>query len=510
MSKEESSSPSDISRRHFLKVTGVVAAAGVAGAACNTPDSTPATTTTPAAPADSTAPETGARGTPLSVDVVVVGAGFAGLAAAHAVKASGKTVLLLEARDRVGGRTLTIPLPGGGWVDEGGQWVGAGHDRFYHWIKQTGKTTYPSPNFGESIVFGPALKKHTRVGDDWSKLPGYTRVEAIKTKLQAMADSLDPAAPWSHPSARAWDGITMAQWLQQNVKEQNLRDFLVGDMSYACASPEQISLLSFLALVKQCVSFDKLNGFDDAAQQDRVIGGTQPVAIGMADMLGKENIRLKSPVRRVRWNDTEATVSTDAIDVKCRHVIFCGPPTLMGAIEFAPSLPLARAKITQHWPQGLVIKVGMVYSSPFWREQGLSGGSLDYSAMVSETADSSAPEGHGTAGILTGFIYTDQAMAASALPAQERRQKILAEMAVRFGDKALTPDKVIEMNWTTQVWTRGCYGGYLAPGATALYKSAVRDPVGPFRWAGTETSPIWPTFIEGAIRSGERAAGELT
>lgn len=505
-SSPPSSSPSDISRRRFLQVTGVVAAAGLAGTGCNTPPTPQA----PVASTDSTAPETSSRGTPISVDVCVVGAGFAGLAAAHAVKAAGKTVMVLEARDRVGGRTLTIPIQGGGWVDEGGQWVGAGHDRFYHWIKATGKTTYPSPNFGESIVFGPALRKHTRVGDDWSKLPGYTRVEAIKTRLQAMADSLDPAAPWSHPQARAWDGITMAQWLAQNVKEQNIREFLVGDMSYACASPEQISVLSFLSLVKQCVSFDKLNGFEDAAQQDRVIGGTQPVAIGMAEMLGAENIRLKNPVRRVRWNETEATVSTDAIEVKARHVIFAGPPSLMGAIEFAPSLPTARAQITQHWPQGLVIKVGMVYNSPFWREQGLSGGSLDYSAMVSETADSSAPEGHGTAGILTGFIYTDQARAASMMPAQERRQKILAEMAVRFGDKALTPDKVIEMNWSQQVWTRGCYGGYLAPGATALFKSAVRDPVGPFRWAGTETSPIWPTFIEGAIRSGERAATELT
>jgi monoamine oxidase len=505
MSERDSVSPAEVSRREFLKVTGVAAAAGLAGAACSPPPNGAA----PVAAIDSAGPESKPRGTPISVDVCIVGAGFAGLAAAHAVKAAGKTVLVLEARDRVGGRTLTIQLPGGGWVDEGGQWAGAGHDRLYHWIKATGKTTYPSPNFGDAIVFGPALEKHQRVGGDWSHLPGYTRVEAIKSKLQKMADSLDPAAPWSHPQARAWDGITMAQWLAQNVREEPIRGFLVGDMSYACASPEQISLLSFLSLVKQCVSFDKLNGFDGGAQQDRVVGGMQPVAAGMAELLGPGTIRLKNPVRRVRWTDTEATVSTDAVDVNARHVIFAGPPSLMGAIEFAPSLPVARAQITQHWPQGLVIKVGMVYPTPFWREQGLSGGSLDYSAMASETADSSAPEGYGTAGVLTGFIYTDQARAAALLPAQERRRKILAEMAARFGEKALTPDRIVEMNWSTQVWTRGCYGGYLAPGATALFKSAVRDPVGPFHWAGTETSPEWPTFIEGAIRSGERAAAAI-
>jgi monoamine oxidase len=498
MSSSESSSPADISRRRFVQVSGAAAVVGLTGAAGAQPPSA----------LDGTGPSQPTRPQPTVVDVCVIGAGFAGLAAAHAVKAAGKSVMVLEARDRVGGRTFTIPLKDGGWVDEGGQWAGAGHDRLYHWIKATGKTTYPTPNLGEGLVFGPARKAFTRVRDDWSVLPGMARVEAIKRKLQTMANSLDPAAPWQHPDARTWDGITLAQWLAQHVKERNIREYLVGDMSYACASPEQISVLSFLSLVRACVSFDKLNGFTDAAQQDRIVGGMQPVAIGMAEQLGEERVRLKSPVRRVRWSESEATVSTDTFDVQARHVIFAGPPTLMGAIEFVPSLPVARAQITQHWPQGLVIKVGMVYDRPFWRDLGLSGLSLDYSAMVSETADSSAPEGHGTSGVLTGFIYTDQARAASLLPAAERRQRVLAEMAKRFGDKALSPDRIIEMNWSTQVWTRGCYGGYLAPGATVQFGSAVRDPVGPLHWAGTETSPVWPTFIEGAIRSGERAAAE--
>lgn len=491
-------SNSEISRRTFLKVGGTAAAAGLAG----TTAAGMAACTAPAAQEGATARRS------RSADIVVVGAGFAGLAAAHAAKAAGKSVLLLEARDRVGGRTLTLALPDGGWVDEGGQWVGAGHDRFYHWIRQTGHTTYPSPNVGDWLVYGPADTKYRRVNGDWSVLPGMQVVEATKAKLSAMADALDAAAPWTHPRAREWDGITLAQWLAQQVTNEHIRAFMVGDMSYTCASPEQISLLSFLSLLRGCEGFDKLNGFEDAAQQDRIVGGVQPVADGMAALLGEGVVQLRQPVRRVRWNQDGATVETDTLEVAAGHVIFAGPPTLMGAIEFAPSLPTARAKITQHWPQGLVIKVGMVYDTPFWRDKGLSGGSLDHSSWISETADSSAPPEHSRMGVLTGFIYTDQALEAMAVPAPERRARILREVAARFGDEALTPVRVVEMNWSTQVWTRGCYGGYLAPGATWAFKSAVRDPVGPLHWAGTETSPIWPTFIEGALRSGERAAAE--
>ena len=489
-----SSSSADVSRRRFLQIGGTVAAGGLVG------------TTGCATAGLATAPQ---RTAP-AVDVVVIGAGFAGLAAALALTAAGRSVLLLEARDRVGGRTLTLALPDGGWVDEGGQWVGAGHDRFYHWIRETGHRTYPSPNVGDWLVTGPADTTRRRVRDNWDALPGMEVVSAHKATLQAMADQLDPAAPWTHPEAQRWDGITLAQWLADQVPDDRIRGFMIGDMSYACASPEQISLLSFLALLRACVGFDKLNGFEDAAQQDRLIGGVQPVADGMARLLGDEVVRLRQPVRRVRWSETGgATVYTDALAVEAGHVIFAGPPTLMGAIEYAPSLPTLRAQITQHWPQGLVVKVGFVYDRPFWREQGLSGGSLEHTAWLSETADSSAPPEHSRKGVLTGFLYTNAAREASLVRATERRARLLDELASRFGETARTPERIVEMNWSTQVWTRGCYGGYLAPGATWAFKGAMRDPVGPLHWAGTETSSVWPTFIEGAIRSGERAAAEV-
>jgi monoamine oxidase len=185
------------------------------------------------------------------------------------------------------------------------------------------------------------------------------------------------------------------------------------------------------------------------AQQDRLIGGTQPIATKVAQRLGAA-IRLGQPVRRIKWDD-KGVVLSDEVSVAARHVIVATPPHLAGAIECDPSPPTDRVQLTQRWPQGLVIKVQMIYSEPYWRADGLYGASLDYGAVVGETADSGVPEQYSEKGIMTGFIFS----------------------------------------------------------GTTLFRSAVRAPVGPLHWAGTETSTVWPSFIEGAIRSGERAVEEV-
>lgn len=445
--------------------------------------------------------------TSLATDVCVIGAGFSGLCAALTLKKAGKSVVLLEARNRVGGRVLSIPLKDGGWVDEGGQWLGPTQDRFYAYVNETNSKTYPSPIAGKSVVYGIFEQKYFRV-DDWDGVSGMDLVKKTKSTLQAMADSLNPEAPWMSPHAELWDSITLAQWIREHTKNENAYRYLANDMSYACANPEEISLLSFLSIIRACFSFKNLDNFLGGAQQDRVIGGAQSVALKLAEMLQKE-VRLQQAVRKIEWNNSGATVKTDSLEVNAKHVIFAAPPTLIGAVEYEPGLPTRRANVTMHWPQGLVIKISMVYDKPWWRDEGLSGISLDYSSFVSETADSSPAPEYSKSGVLTGFVYANKARIFSQMSPSERKKLALEEMATRFGKEALTPYKYTEMSWSTQSWTRGCYGGYLAPGATWLAKSAVRDPVGPLHWAGTETSTVWPTFIEGAIRSGERAAEEV-
>ncbi len=471
---------STISRRHVIGGAGLLVGANAAEAAPNTTSN-------------------------LTADVCIVGAGFAGLAAALRLKQAGARVVVLEARSQAGGRSWTVATKDGGWVDWGGQWVGSSQTRFYALIKEMACETYPSPNVGKTLQRGILdPNQYHRIDEDKDEAyPGSDIVKAVYQKLDAIADTVDVNAPWAHPEAARLDAITFAEWLRQNVEHDSARNFAATEVgSVPSASPEEISVLHLAWLIKACHGLGELFG---DAQADRLIGGTQRVARRIAERL-KNEIKFNQPVRRIQWNAKGAVVQSDGIAVTARRVVVAVPPVLAGAIEYAPALPTNRMQVTQRWPQGLVIKVSMVYGAPFWRDDGLSGTSFDHISVMGETADSSNPPEYSKTGILTGFVYSDNARKVAWLPAAERKRILLAEVAKRFGPKALDPINYHESNWTEAQWTRGCFTGFLTPGATTLFGSAVRDPVGPLHWAGTETATDWPSFIDGAIRSGEREA----
>jgi monoamine oxidase len=443
------------------------------------------------------------------VDVCIVGAGFAGLAAAYRLKQAGLNVAVLEARKRVGGRSWSVKMKDGTFVDFGGQWVGSTQERFYALIKEMGGETYPSPGAGLTTLQRGILDtgEYHRIKDDTdASFPGGDLYAKAKKAVNDLAMTVDRETPWTHADAARLDAITFAEWLRQNVENEGVRKLIATEVgSVPSASPEEISMLHLGWLIRAC---DDINALFGPAQADRVIGGTQTVALRVAERLGGA-IKLGQPVRKIEWSERGAVVRTDTLSVAARHVIVAIPPNLAGAIEYEPSLPVNRVQVTQRWPQGLVIKVAMIYPRPFWRDDGLAGTSYDHVSLMGETADSSNPESVSKAGVLTGFVYSDNARKVSTMTAEARKVLLLGEIAKRFGPKALAPEHYHESNWSTDTWTRGCFTGFLTPGATTLFGPAVRDPVGPIRWAGTETATHWPSFIDGAIRSGEREAAAV-
>jgi monoamine oxidase len=215
---------------------------------------------------------------------------------------------------------------------------------------------------------------------------------------------------------------------------------------------------------------------------------------------------LSSPVRRIAQTATGVTVVSDTGTATGKRVIVAIPPTLAARIEYDPPLPPLRDQLTQHMPQGTLMKFEAVYDTPFWRAKGLNGQVVSENGPVKVTFDTSPA--NGSLGIMMGFIGGHDARVWEDRPANERRDAVLQNFANYFGNEALSPRQVVEFNWSTEVWNRGCPVAVLGPGTLIDFGTALRTPVGRVHWAGTETSTYWNGYMDGAVRSGERAAKE--
>jgi len=437
------------------------------------------------------------------VDVLVVGAGLAGLAAARHARAAGASVLVLEARDRVGGRTLNEPLGGDGKVVEvGGQWIGPTQHRLRELAEELGVDTFPTWSEGENVIAWRGSVRRYRGTIPRINPAVLVDVQQAQSRLDAMARRIDAEAPWRSPRAVKLDGVTFATWLRRGVVTSGARELL----SIACravwaAEPRDISLLHFLFYVRSAGGLDDLLATEGGAQEARFVGGSQLLSLRMAGELG-DAVRLSTPVRSVRWSAEGAEVE----GVTARQVVFAMPPVLTARIAYAPALPGYRDQLTQRMIQGTVWKCMAVYHEPFWRREGLSGQGIADSGPVALTFDNSPPDG--SPGVLLGFLEGEEARRAGLLEAGERRARILDAFARLFGERARRPERYIEKSWAEEEWTRGCYGCYLPTGGWTSYGPALRAPIGPLRWAGAETATIWSGYMDGAVRSGERAAAE--
>src|SRR5215218_8174569 len=214
-----------------------------------------------------------------------------------------------------------------------------------------------------------------------------------------------------------------------------------------------------------------------------------------------------SPVTAVRQDDGGVEVTHDGGVVKAGRAIVALPPTLAGRIRYSPALPPLRDQLTQQVPMGYVIKLQIAFPEPFWRTDGLSGSVFSLDDEVSVIFDNSPPDL--SCGVLLGFLEGDHARRAGKLPPEERKEMVLSVFARFFGPRAAKPDEYVERDWAAEEWSRGCYGGRFGTGVWTGYGEALREPVGRIHWAGSETAEVWNGYMDGAVRSGERAAREM-
>lgn len=443
----------------------------------------------------------------IQTDVIIVGAGLAGLTAARELTAAGIGALVLEARDRVGGRTCTQPASDGTLIDMGGQWIGPTQLHLIRLAEQVGASTFPTYVDGDNIEYRDG-QCSTYSGAIPMHDPLVT-MELIETMLELnmMAQEVPLDAPWDAPKALEWDAQTVDTWIRDHVSSEGARMWItLAIQAIFSAEPRDLSLLHALFYIHSGGSLNELLSVTRGAQESRFHGGAQLLSNRVAEALGHRVI-LNAPVHTIIQNEDGVRVECDELVAAGQRVVVTIPPTLAGRLRYRPPLPALRDQLTQRMPMGTVIKVHCLYETPFWRANGLSGQVASDDGIVRITFDNSPPDG--TPGILMGFIEGNEGRYWGQRSQEERRAAVLACLVRYFGEQASNPYEYIEQNWADEEYSRGCYVGYMPPGVMTAYGKALREPIGRIHWAGTETASVWNGYMSGAVESGERVAAEV-
>ena len=439
------------------------------------------------------------------LDVVIVGAGLAGLCAARDLVRAGKSCVVLEARDRVGGRTQS-QLLAGDVIDVGGQWIGPKQHRLAALARELGVAACPQYHTGRKLL---SWNGHlTSYSGDLPKLSILSQLELLRMdrRLRKMVDAIPPEAPWRAPRAAEWDGMTLQTWKLRNVRTAGARLFVdMVTRAVLTSEPRDVSLLYFLSYLRWGQGLEHLISIKGGAQQERFIGGAQQLSQKLADGLAGRVV-LSAPVRAIEQSADDVIVRADAGTYRARAAIVATPPLLAGRIHYTAPLPTMRDQLTARMPMGSVIKYVAAYERPFWRDAGFSGEVVSDTGITVTTFDDTSHDGQHAA--LVTFSDAQAARDWSDRTPDARRKAVLAEFVRFFGPQAAKPTAFVEKNWNADPWSGGCYVGVGGPGLLTSFGEALRAPCGRIHWSGTETATEWMGYLDGAIQSGQRAAAE--
>ncbi|MFC8347769.1 flavin monoamine oxidase family protein [Streptomyces sp. NPDC057280] len=453
-----------------------------------------------------------------TADVCVVGAGLAGLTAARDLVAAGTSVVVLEARDRVGGRVLNLSLANGGFTEGGGEFIGPTQDRIKALADSLGVATFATYNTGKNLLYKDGKKTPYATDGLLGSVPpidaaGLANAAIVQATLDDLAKQIPVDAPWTAARADEWDRQTFETWLRANAVIPSAKFlFDVACTSVFSAEPRELSFLYVLFYIAAAGNasnpgtLERLTETAGGAQELRFVGGSQQVPIKLAATLG-DRVVLNAPVRTITKSGSQYVVTADGTTVTARRVVVAVPPPIAARITYDPVLPAARDQLTQRLPMASVGKAIAIYDTPFWRADGLNGQVVSDSGVVSSTFDNSPPDA--SYGALMGFIEADEARRFDAASEAEVRAAVLKDYATYFGEKAASPSAFVLQRWNNETYTRGGPVAIAGPGVLTQYGPALRRPVGGIHWAGTETSTYWIGYMDGAVRSGERVAKEV-
>lgn len=459
--------------------------------------------------------------TEITRDVVIVGAGAAGLTAANELKKAGLSVAVLEARDRVGGRLWTDVIDGA-MLEIGGQWISPDQTALIETVDELGLDTFSRYREGDSVYVGPDGVAHRFTGEMFPVAPETEEAIARVTEmLDAMVAEIDPDRPWAHPKAAEWDAVSWDTWLrQQTDDDEAVRNLAFATGSAMLTKPTHaISLLESLLMAASAGSYSHLVDADFILDK-RVVGGLQQVPILLAERLG-DDVFLSQAVRTLEWSDDGVTVTTapttgvtgtattggTGLTVRARQAILALAPVLYDRISFVPALPRLQHQMHQHISMGFVIKVHAVYDRPFWREQGLSGTAFSPYELSHEAYDNT---NHGDErGTLVGFVSDLNADGVFALSAEERKERILESLSHYYGPEAKNPVVYFESDWGSEEWTRGAYAASFDLGGLSRYGAHLREAIGPIHLACSDLAGAGYQHVDGAIRMGRLVASQI-
>ncbi len=436
------------------------------------------------------------------IDVVVIGAGFAGLTAATRMRDHGVNVLVLEASGRVGGRTETIER-GDFWLEAGGQWTGPGQERVRAMAERFDVPLFDTPHEGKDLQL--VAGEVTPLVDE----PPYAT--AVR-QLDELARAVPLEEPWLAAKASDLDSMTVNEWIAREVPDveaqRSLRQVLEGLMTTAA---DDMSVLTVLHTARTSGSLAAALGIEGGAQEQRLIGGLHALAVRLAAELDGA-VRLNAPVLSVNHHDQGVTVTTDAAEFDATRCVVAVPPSGWSAIDFTPTLPERHQSLARMMPLGSVIKLQLVYERPFWRDAGLSGLVIDDTGPFAFLVDNSSPDR--SEGVLATFLSASEAKrwADAELGEQAaaiRRSMLIDHVHTAFGAEALNPVDYFDRDWGAVPWVGGGYSGVMRPGGWVSGGTALREPVGRVHWASAESARTWNGYVEGAIEAGERVSDEV-